>query len=86
MIGELLIMGNAIFIKINKKIMNKINIKDLLKLIPNSIDYKVFGEIENHLFITNAKSTLDSNEESITFIDSARTKDEKTKWSIESKA
>ena len=66
--------------------MKKINIKDLLKLIPNSIEYKVFGEIENQLFITNAKSTLDSNGESITFIDSARTKDEKTKWSIESKA
>lgn len=66
--------------------IKKINIDEILKLISNGIDYKLFGDISNGVYITNAKSTLDANKESITFIDSSRSKDEKDKWSTKSKA
>ena len=43
--------------------IKKINIDEILKLISNEIDYKLFGDISDNVYITNAKSTLDANKE-----------------------
>tara|TARA_R110001632_G_scaffold63318_2_gene151367 strand:+ start:18523 stop:19461 length:939 start_codon:yes stop_codon:yes gene_type:complete len=59
--------------------MAKIYIEELIAAIPANFNYTIKGEIDK-AFVTNALPTMDANEESITFIASDRSQEEKKSW------
>lgn len=65
--------------------MKKINLKQLINAIPKGCDYKLISTIKD-IYITNALPTMDANPESIVFIDSTRSIEEKHNWIINTKS
>ena len=66
--------------------MKKIYIDEIISHIPNALDYKLLGNFNKDIFITNASSTLKSNIDSITFIDKSKSNEEKNLWISKTKS
>ena len=65
--------------------MRKINFEELIKAIPKGYNHKLINNTKD-IYITNALPTMDANPESIVFIDSTRSNEEKHNWINNTKA
>ncbi|WP_025665436.1 UDP-3-O-(3-hydroxymyristoyl)glucosamine N-acyltransferase [Aquimarina megaterium] len=65
--------------------MKKIYLKELISVIPKSINFSVKGIIEG-VFVTNTLPIMSANENSISFIDKTRSELEKNLWASETKS